>query len=64
MKPENLAAIKKLIGEHIEEARSLEDIRDRLGILQRTVNQMLKPKRKLYPVPKLTKKMLVETRDS
>ena len=53
MKSKNFENIKTLIIENVHEARSFQDLQARLEIIQMTLNQMKKPKRKLYPVPVL-----------
>ena len=58
MKKENFGKLKYLIIKQIEEARNLEDLQGRLDIIQRTLSEMKRPKkRQLYSVKTVEKKI-------
>jgi predicted house-cleaning noncanonical NTP pyrophosphatase (MazG superfamily) len=63
MKPEKFGKLKYLIIKEIEESKNLEDLQGKLEIIQKTIHQMRKPKRKIYPVKTLTKKKLTQNDD-
>jgi hypothetical protein len=62
MKAENFGKLKFLIIKKIEEARNLEDLQGRLDVIQRTIQEMKRPKeRALYPVKTIEKKKMIKS---